>query len=132
MQDVFTAIGVPREEAAVSANVLITSDRRGIVRRCMQMAIDKARDNGLGMVTVRNSTHYGICGYYLMMAAEAGMVGITGTNARPSIAPTGEKEHLAGLEVAAFGVPVNANLRKEIDQMRKECALDGYLFPWDD
>ena len=33
-------------------------------KRCMQMAIDKARTYGMGMVAARNSTHYGIAGYY--------------------------------------------------------------------
>ncbi|MBU1068857.1 Ldh family oxidoreductase [Myxococcota bacterium] len=156
MQDVFTAVGVPREEAAISADVLITSDRRGIeshgigrmksiyydrirlgiqspltqfeivketpttavvdghdgmghviAKRSMQMAIDKAREHGLGMVTVRNSTHYGICGYYLLMAAQAGMVGVTGTNARPSIAPTFGVENLLGTNPLTFGLPTD-------------------------
>ena len=40
-------------------------------KKAMQMAIDKAKENGLGMVTVRNSTHYGIAGYYVTMASEA-------------------------------------------------------------
>jgi LDH2 family malate/lactate/ureidoglycolate dehydrogenase len=56
--------------------------------RCMQMAIDKAREHGLGMVVARNSTHYGFAAYYPLMAVEAGMIGLSGTNARPSIAPT--------------------------------------------
>jgi hypothetical protein len=55
---------------------------------CMQMAIDKAKKYGVGFVAVRNSTHYGIAGYYATMATDQGCVGFTGTNARPSIAPT--------------------------------------------
>ena len=47
--------------------------------RCMQIAIDKARRYGLGAVAVRNGTHFGIAGYYALMAAEAGMVGFTVT-----------------------------------------------------
>jgi L-2-hydroxycarboxylate dehydrogenase (NAD+) len=54
----------------------------------MNMAIEKAKKYGMGMVAVRNSTHYGIAGYYATMATQAGCIGITGTNARPSIAPT--------------------------------------------
>jgi L-2-hydroxycarboxylate dehydrogenase (NAD+) len=57
-------------------------------KRCMEMAIQKAHDHGLGMVVARNSTHYGFAAYYPLMAVEAGMIGMTGTNARPSIAPT--------------------------------------------
>ncbi|MEG2658949.1 MAG: Ldh family oxidoreductase, partial [Clostridiales bacterium] len=59
-----------------------------IGHRSMTMAIDKAKKYGMGMVAVRNSTHYGIAGYYATMATKANCVGISGTNARPSIAPT--------------------------------------------
>jgi hypothetical protein len=52
------------------------------------MAIDKAKKYGLGMVVVRNSCHYGIAGYYASQACDQGCIGITGTNARPSVAPT--------------------------------------------
>ncbi len=43
-----------------------------IGHRAMQMAIDKAKEYGMGMVAVRNSCHYGIAGYYATMATKAG------------------------------------------------------------
>ncbi len=156
MKDVFIGVGVPPEDAAVSAEVLITSDKRGIdshgigrlkpiyydriklgiqfpktnfevvrdgpttavvdghdgmghpiAKRCMQMAIDKAKKYGMGMVVTRNSTHYGICGYYVMMATQAGMIGMTGTNARPSIAPTFGVENMLGTNPMVFGIPTD-------------------------
>ena len=55
--------------------------------KAMQMAIDKAKQYGMGMVAVRNSCHYGIAGYYTTMATKQGCIGMTGTNARPSVAP---------------------------------------------
>lgn len=76
-----------------------------ISKRAMQMAIDKAKKFGMGMVAVRNSTHYGIAGYYSLMASEAGMIGITGTNARPSIAPTFGVENMLGTNPLTFGMP---------------------------
>jgi len=76
-----------------------------IGKRSMQMAIDKAKKYGMGMVAVRNSTHYGIAGYYALMAVEAGMIGITGTNARPSIAPTFGVENMLGTNPLTFGMP---------------------------
>ncbi|MFR4142469.1 MAG: Ldh family oxidoreductase [[Clostridium] leptum] len=51
--------------------------------KAMTMAIEKAKKYGMGMVVARNSCHYGIAGYYATMATDAGMIGITGTNARP-------------------------------------------------
>ena len=74
-------------------------------QKAMEMAIQKARKHGLGMVVVRNSTHFGIAGYYASMAVEAGMIGITGTNARPSIAPTFGVENMLGTNPITFGIP---------------------------
>src|SRR5665811_2329238 len=74
-------------------------------KRAMQMAIDKAKKYGMGMVVVRNSTHYGIAGYYAIMAAKQNMIGITGTNARPSIAPTFGVENMLGTNPMTFGIP---------------------------
>lgn len=75
--------------------------------KAMQMAIDKARDHGMGMVAVRNSTHYGIAGYYATMATQAGMIGLTGTNARPSIAPTFGVENMLGTNPLTVGIPTD-------------------------
>jgi len=154
MVDVFKGIGVPEEDARICADVLITSDKRGIdshgigrlkpiyydrikagiqspktdmeivkdgpttavidghngmgqviAKKSMALAIEKAKKMGLGMVAVRNSTHYGIAGYYALMAIEEGMIGITGTNARPSIAPTFGVENMLGTNPLTFGMP---------------------------
>lgn len=63
---------------------------------CMQLAIEKAKKYGVGFVVCQRSTHYGIAGYYATMASEAGCVGLSGTNARPSIAPTFGVEPMLG------------------------------------
>ncbi|TVQ14717.1 MAG: Ldh family oxidoreductase [Bacteroidetes bacterium] len=73
--------------------------------KSMQMAIDKAKKYGMGMVAVRNSTHYGFAGYYPLMATEQDMIGVTGTNARPSIAPTFGVENMLGTNPMTFGMP---------------------------
>lgn len=154
MTDVLVGIGIPKDEAAVCSDILITSDKRGIdshgigrlkpiyydrikegiilpttkfeivregpttavvdghngmgqvvAKKCMEMAIEKARKYGMGMVVARNSNHYGIAGYYALMATEAGMIGMTGTNARPSIAPTFGVENMLGTNPLTFGMP---------------------------
>ena len=75
--------------------------------KAMNMAIEKAREYGIGMTVVRNSNHYGIAGYYPLMAIKEGMIGITGTNARPSIAPTHGVENMLGTNPLTIGVPTN-------------------------
>jgi LDH2 family malate/lactate/ureidoglycolate dehydrogenase len=76
-----------------------------IAYKSMKMAIDKANKYGMGMITVRNSSHYGFAGYYPLMAVRENMIGITGTNARPSIAPTFGVENMLGTNPMTFGIP---------------------------
>ncbi len=71
----------------------------------MKIAIEKARKFGMAMVTVRNSTHFGFAGYYPLMAVRENMIGITGTNARPSIAPTFGVENMLGTNPMTYGIP---------------------------
>ena len=75
--------------------------------KAMSMAIAKAKEYGMGMVAVRNSTHYGIAGYYTTMATKAGCIGMTGTNARPSVAPTFSVEGMFGTNPFTLGVPTD-------------------------
>jgi LDH2 family malate/lactate/ureidoglycolate dehydrogenase len=76
-----------------------------IAYRSMRLAMDKAKQYGLGAVAVRNGTHFGIAGYYPLMAAEEGMMGFTVTNARPAIAPTFGTEPMLGTNPIAFAAP---------------------------
>ena len=89
--------------------VIDAHDGMGMVasKQAMQYAIDHAREYGMGMTVVRNSSHYGIAGYYALMAIQNGMIGITGTNARPSIAPTFGVENMLGTNPLTFGMPTD-------------------------
>jgi L-2-hydroxycarboxylate dehydrogenase (NAD+) len=78
-----------------------------IGHRSMALAIEKARVVGIGSVAVRNSTHFGIDGYYARMAIHAGMIGMSFTNARPSIAPTFGVQPMLGTNPIAFGAPTD-------------------------
>jgi L-2-hydroxycarboxylate dehydrogenase (NAD+) len=163
VRDVFVNIGVPKDDAEICTDVLITSDLRGIdshgigrlkmyydrIRkgiqkpvtaitveketqttatfdgghgmghvvafRAMEKAIAKAKASGLGAVAVRNSTHYGIAGYYPLMAIKQGMIGLTVTNARPSIAPTFGIEPMFGTNPVTFGAPTDEEFPFLID-----------------
>ncbi len=76
-----------------------------IAYKAMKLAIEKAKAYGMAMITVRNSTHYGFAGYYPLMAVNENMIGITGTNARPSVAPTFGVENMLGTNPLTFGIP---------------------------
>lgn len=155
MVDTLSAMGLPPDDARITADVLITADLWGVKshgvahlkmyydrilqglqlpascpeviketettavidgnngmgmvlgHHAMQMAIEKARTYGLGAVAVRNSSHYGVAGYYTLQAVEAGMVGISFTNAHPSIAPTFGVQPMLGTNPIAVAAPTD-------------------------
>ncbi|MBR2188474.1 MAG: Ldh family oxidoreductase [Eubacterium sp.] len=164
MIDVFKAYGVPEADAAICADVLLESDRRGIEShgcnrfkpiyldrikngtllpvtkidivketpctvvmdanngmgmvasyRMMEMLIDKAKQYGMAGGAICNSTHYGIAGYWTSMAEKAGMIGITGTNARPSVAPTFGSEPMMGTNPLTFSLPTDEEFSFHFD-----------------
>jgi len=86
-----------------------------IGKKSMQLAIDKAKKYGMGMVVVRNSCHYGIAGYYATQATKQGCIGITGTNARPSVAPTFGTEGMFGTNPLTIGIPTDEEFDFVID-----------------
>jgi L-2-hydroxycarboxylate dehydrogenase (NAD+) len=73
----------------------------------MKLAIEKARQYGLGAVAVRNSSHYGVAGYYPLMAAKEGLVGLSVTNAHPSTAPTFGVKPMLGTNPIAVAAPTD-------------------------
>jgi L-2-hydroxycarboxylate dehydrogenase (NAD+) len=149
----FIKLDIPEEDAKICAEILITSDLRGIeshgigrlrmyIERIksgliekkanieivkespttavidahhgigmvvgfhsMNLAIEKTKKYGMGAIAVRNSTHFGIDGYYPLMAVKDGMIGMSFTNARPSIAPTFGTQPKLGTNPIAFGAP---------------------------
>lgn len=163
IKDVFLSLGVPKKDSEIIADILLTSDLRGIdshgIQRCkmyydriklgiynpktsikvikdtpttavidggcgmgpvigyysMKLAIKKAKKYGLGAVAVRNSTHFGIAGYYSLMAIREGMIGITTTNARPAVPPTFGVEPMLGTNPLTAGVPTDEKFPFLID-----------------
>ena len=156
LTDAFMGYGVPKEDAAICADVLLESDRRGIEShgcnrfkpiyidrikkgtllpvtnieiiketpttvvmdahdgmgmvasyRMMEMLIEKAKKCGMAGGAIKNSTHYGIAGYWATMVSKEGLIGVTGTNARPSIAPTFGVENMMGTNPLTFALPTD-------------------------
>ncbi len=105
VQDPVTRLEVVRETATTAVFDGHNGMGQVIARRAMALAIEKAQRHGLGMTAVRNSNHYGIAGYYARMATDAGLIGITGTNARPAVAPTFGVEAMLGTNPLCFGMP---------------------------
>ena len=89
--------------------VMDAHDGMGMVasHKMMKMLIEKAKIYGMAGGAIRNSTHYGIAGYWTSMASKEGMIGVTGTNARPSIAPTFGVENMLGTNPLTFSLPTD-------------------------
>ena len=73
--------------------------------RAMEKAIQKALHLGAGFVTVRNSNHFGIAGYYAMMALEHDCIGISMTNAAVLVVPTFGRDAMLGTNPIAVAAP---------------------------
>ncbi len=71
----------------------------------MQLAIEKAGKVGAGFVTVRNSNHYGIAGYYAMMALEHDMIGMSMTNSAVLVVPTFGRNAMLGTNPISIAAP---------------------------
>lgn len=74
-----------------------------------QLAIDKANRTGIGVVTVRNSNHYGIAGYYSQKMLEAGLLGVCMTNSAPLVVPTFGRDLILGTNPISMTAPTKRN-----------------------
>lgn len=71
----------------------------------MQKAIEKAKTSGVGIVSVRNSNHFGIAGYYAKMACEQGLLGMACTNSEAIMVPTFGRKAMLGSNPIAVSMP---------------------------
>jgi LDH2 family malate/lactate/ureidoglycolate dehydrogenase len=98
-------IAVLRETPATA---LLDGDRglgQVVAARAMERAIALAEQSGVGLVGVRNSTHFGMAGYFAMMALARDMVGVAISSARATMAPWGGTEARVGNNPLAVAIP---------------------------
>jgi LDH2 family malate/lactate/ureidoglycolate dehydrogenase len=76
--------------------------------RAMRHALDRAAEHGVHIAIARNSRHFGMAGYYALMALERGMIGWASTNASPGVAPTFGREAVYGTNPIAFAAPAGS------------------------
>ncbi len=106
----------PRAEISLvheTASSLVVDANNGLGHpagvKTMRLCIEKARANGIAFATTRNSNHYGIAGYYAMMALPEEMIGISFTNSGPLVAPTHGSRAMLGTNPIAVAVPAGHN-----------------------
>ncbi|MCH8109414.1 MAG: Ldh family oxidoreductase, partial [Chloroflexi bacterium] len=149
-------MGVPDKDCELAADVLVTSDLRGVdshgvsnmlrvyvngynegslnprpnwrilretpatanidsdtglgiivVPKAMEIAIEKAKKVGVGMVTIRNARHLGMASYHAMMALEHDMIGTCMTSCPPGVLPTFGAEPRLGTNPIALAAPAD-------------------------
>lgn len=102
--------GIPKVKKETLVSAVIDADCAfGQVAgtMAMEMAMKKAKKQGIGMVVVNNSTHYGIAGHYAMMAAKEKLLGISMTNTEALVLPTFGKKPMLGTNPIALAMPAN-------------------------
>ncbi|XP_052896284.1 uncharacterized oxidoreductase YjmC isoform X1 [Anopheles moucheti] len=72
---------------------------------CMDLAIRKAKEVGVGWVCAKRSNHYGIAGWYTLRAMDSGCIGMSMTNTSPLASPTRSKEAALGTNPISVGAP---------------------------
>lgn len=163
VKQVFIRLGVPEDDAGVTADVLVQADLRGIeshgvarisryvnrIRRnqteakpkirvlaetpstllidggnglgqvvavyAMRRCIEKAKTSGACFASVRNSNHFGIAGYYSMMALKSDMIGISMSNAWRLVTPTYGRKAMFGTNPISIAVPTKNELPFVLD-----------------
>jgi len=71
----------------------------------IKKAIKNAKKTGIGLVAIKNSSHYGLSGYYVEQAVKKNLIAMCFTNAPPAIAPHGARKSLFGTNPICFGTP---------------------------
>ena len=92
--------------------------------KAMKVAINKARETGVGMVTVRQSNHFGAAGYYARMALEHDLIGVAMTGTPNSaVVPTFGKLNMLGTNPIAFAAPTRRNPPFVLDMATSTVAV---------
>jgi len=95
--------------------------------RAMEVAIAKANQAGVGMVSLCNGNHSGIMARYTLHAAEAGCIGIAATNTPPLMAPWGGLLPFLGTNPISIAVPAGEEPPVVLDMATSAVARSKIL-----
>lgn len=123
-----TVVACPQEKVVTETPAAATIDAGAglgppVSYRAMRKATQKAMDVGAGFVTVRNSNHYGIAGYYAMMALQYDCIGLSLSNGSPRVVPTFGRNAMLGTNPIAVAAPAGKELPFVLDMATSTVAL---------
>jgi LDH2 family malate/lactate/ureidoglycolate dehydrogenase len=78
-----------------------------VAHRAMEIAIQKATEHGLGWVSVKGSSHFGVAGLFPMMALQKDFIGYVVSNSAPMMFPRGGRERIIGNNPMAYAIPAD-------------------------
>ncbi len=93
----------------------------------MKIAVSKAKENGIGWVSVKNSNHFGAAAFYAMQALPHDMIGFAMTNASTTMAPAGGREARLGNNPLAVAIPAGKKPPVVLD-MATGAVAKGKIF----
>lgn len=104
----------PRPEWQITRETLATANIDSdqglglvIAPKAMHVAISKAREVGIGFVTMHNGRHLGMAQYHALLAIPHDMIGVCLTASGPLMVPTFGREPRLGTNPIAVAVPCN-------------------------
>ncbi|XP_065184547.1 uncharacterized oxidoreductase YjmC-like [Sycon ciliatum] len=100
----------PELERSTSSTALVNGNQclgATVGQFSMDLAIQKAKESGVGWVAAHGSNHYGIAGWYALRACDQGLMGLSFTNTSPLQVPTRGRECVLGTNPIALAAPGN-------------------------
>ncbi|KAF9424968.1 hypothetical protein HW555_000269 [Spodoptera exigua] len=101
---------------------------------CMDLAIKKAKECGVGWVSAKRSNHFGMAGYWALQAEREGLIGLAFTNSSPIMVPTRSKKRALGTNPIAMAAPAADGDKVVVDMATTTVAMGkafqaGHLMP---
>lgn len=105
------------QNANKTVEILDADNAHGILagKKAMLRAIDLAKENGIGLVGVKRSNHYGACSIYTRLATDADMIGISATNVKPLMIASGAEIPVVGNNPFSIAIPTYNNFPFVLD-----------------
>ncbi|KAK7494939.1 hypothetical protein BaRGS_00013818 [Batillaria attramentaria] len=130
VRDIDTGMTVHNKEPTIVKETAATAlvDGNNVLgpvvgRFCIDLAIKKAKEAGIGWVSARGSNHFGIAGWYSMRAMEQGLLGMAFTNTSPLMVPTRARKPTLGTNPISLAAPAGNGDSMVLDMATTAVAL---------